>query len=172
VFFLVGILLYISAICTHITFNYLRNKSDKNKEISTDLGSMDYKLLFGILKISSVFVVMFGLFTTAFGIGFLNATLAYHLEQVEMSEQKNVRYVDFFEYIRFDPHSQFKVTSFVTGSIFTLLSVGYALSSPVWGHLTDRLGSRKMAVMIFGAILIIIGYAFIGPLLFLPVEKA
>ena len=101
--------------------------------------------MLGMLKISTVWNMIFAIVICSMSLAFLNPTLAGHLSSFNFS------------------------TTFV-GLMFLLCESIYTASAPIFGVLIDRWRCSN-TVMIFGSILMIISMLLIGPSPLLNLEK-
>lgn len=99
-----------------------------------------------VFKIPGIVVCCLGIGSTSASIGFISATLEPHLRQ-------------------------FDFTAIFLGIMFVINGGVYALSAPFVGYMVDKVKTPKI-VSIFGSIFIIIGFALIGPVSFLPFETS
>jgi len=88
------------------------------------------------LKIPSVVLATFSVFSASIAVGALQATLERHL-------------------------AQFDLSSMHIGMIFMLYGGAYAFLNPFWGWMADRVSS-KLVIMI-GAFLLCLGFLLVGP---------
>lgn len=64
---------------------------------------------------------------------------------------------------------QFNLTKVETGLVFVINGGTYALTAPFWGRLCDKL-KRPRFLTLLGAVFILIGFLFIGPIFFIPFD--
>jgi drug/metabolite transporter superfamily protein YnfA len=100
--------------------------------------------LFRILRIPSILLASFSVFSASTSVGFLSATLEPHLRQFDLM-----------------PVSM--------GLMFVIEGGIYAITAPVWGYLCDRKVQPKIVTLI-GSIFIVVGFLLIGPAPFLPLD--
>ncbi|CAG2172886.1 unnamed protein product [Oppiella nova] len=69
-----------------------------------------------------------------------------------------------------EPHlRRFDLSPIIMGCIFVISGGIYAITTPIWGKLCDK-GFDPKKLSLFGSILCLIGFTFIGPLDFIPIE--
>lgn len=78
-------------------------------------------------------------------VGFNEATLGHHLEQFHLKE-------------------------FQTGLVFTVPAILYALGTPFWGHIADKI-NKKAILCLIGISFCSIGFLLIGPVGFLKLKS-
>lgn len=108
-----------------------------------DLGSPS---IISALKVPSIVMFCCSVFITAASLGFLQATLEPHVRK-------------------------FGLSSLQTGFMFILEGSTYALTSPIWGWLCDKLLSPGI-VTVLGAILISVSWLLVGPAPFLNLNTS
>ncbi|XP_071452139.1 MFS-type transporter SLC18B1-like [Hetaerina americana] len=99
-----------------------------------------------MMRVPSVIVTSFVIVVASSTWGFLDPTLEPHLRQFQLSAEE-------------------------IGLIFLLFSAVYAVSSPLWGWLADRL-SNHWSMMAWGLIASTVGLLLLGPSPFIPGLKS
>ncbi|XP_046392956.1 MFS-type transporter SLC18B1-like [Ischnura elegans] len=99
-----------------------------------------------MMRVPSVIVTSFVIVVASSTWGFLDPTLEPHLRQFQLSAEE-------------------------VGLIFLLFSAVYAVSSPIWGWLADRLSSH-WSMMAWGLIASTIGLLLLGPSPIIPFLKS
>lgn len=97
-----------------------------------------------ILRIPSILLASFTVFSASTSIGFLSATLEPHLRQ-------------------------FDLMPVTMGLMFVIEGGIYAVTAPLWGYLCDRKVQPKI-ITLMGALFIVFGFLLIGPAPFIPME--
>jgi len=97
------------------------------------------------LKVPSITMAMYSVACSACSLGFIQATLEPHLRD-------------------------FHLSPLIVGSLFVVSGGTYGFSAPLWGMICDH--KPPKAVTSIGAVLIIIGFAVLGPLPFLGFNKS
>jgi len=93
--------------------------------------------LLAALKIPSVAVATFAVFSGSIAVGALQATLERHL-------------------------AQFDLTTMEVGFFFMLYGGAYALPNPLWGWIADKF-SPKIVILV-GSFLLVVGHLLVGPI--------
>ncbi|XP_054156784.1 MFS-type transporter SLC18B1-like [Oppia nitens] len=69
-----------------------------------------------------------------------------------------------------EPHlRRFNLSPIIMGCIFVISGGIYAITTPIWGRLCDK-GFNPKKLCLFGSILSLVGFTFIGPLDFIAIE--
>ncbi|CAG2113575.1 unnamed protein product [Medioppia subpectinata] len=69
-----------------------------------------------------------------------------------------------------EPHlRKFDLSPIIMGCIFVISGGIYAITTPIWGRLCDK-GFDPKKLSLFGSLLCLIGFTFIGPLDFIPLQ--
>ncbi|CAL8093265.1 unnamed protein product [Orchesella dallaii] len=111
---------------------------------TTDEKSSDGFTVLSILKVPGVMLAACAIITAALSIGFLSSSLEPHVRQFGLSPVE-------------------------TGLVFVINGGIYAISAPGWGWFCDRTSEPKY-ITLAGAILVTVGFLFIGPVPFIPIE--
>ncbi|ODM98602.1 MFS-type transporter SLC18B1 [Orchesella cincta] len=118
-------------------------KSTSAAEITDEKSSSGFTVL-SILRVPGVMLAACAIIVSALSIGFLSSSLEPHIRQFGLSPVE-------------------------TGLVFVINGGVYAISAPAWGWFCDTTSEPKL-VTLAGAILITIGFLFIGPVPFIPIE--
>ncbi|XP_054157220.1 MFS-type transporter SLC18B1-like [Oppia nitens] len=75
-----------------------------------------------------------------------------------------------FNAVTLEPHlRQFNLSPLLIGSIFIIFGATHAIITPIWGKLCEN-GISPKKLCIIGYLLCTVGYLFIGPQFFIPIE--
>ncbi|XP_023213749.1 MFS-type transporter SLC18B1-like, partial [Centruroides sculpturatus] len=98
-----------------------------------------------LLKSPAYIIDLLCCVSSSFALGFNDATLEPHLRE-------------------------FGLSPVLLGTIFIVIGAIYALGSPIWGFLCDKLHGRYTHILCtVGIFLSLIGFLFIGPVPFIPI---
>ncbi|CAJ0603581.1 unnamed protein product [Cylicocyclus nassatus] len=100
----------------------------------------------GLLRVPTIWIMLFALFNVAVSTSFINPAMAGHLES-------------------------FHLSSTVVGLLFLVSGVCYSVTAPLNGLLVDRYKCHLIG-MLFAPIAIIISLSLTGPSPFLPLQKS
>lgn len=96
------------------------------------------------LKVPSILMASYSVACAASSLGFIQATLEPHLRD-------------------------FHLTPLQIGAFFVISGACYGVSAPIWGLYCDRKSPKSATAM--GAVLMILAFAFMGPLPFFHIKK-
>lgn len=119
--------------------------------------------LLRILRIPAVLLAAYSVFAASLTIEFLSATLEPHLRQVSCGFYLKLGYLLTLY------NKQFGLTPVLTGFMFVMEGGVFALTTPIWGYLCDRIIIPRM-ITLMGGTLIIFGFLFIGPIPFIHLK--
>uniref|UniRef100_T1J6T1 Major facilitator superfamily (MFS) profile domain-containing protein n=1 Tax=Strigamia maritima TaxID=126957 RepID=T1J6T1_STRMM len=122
-----------------VTFFLIPDREDVEDELT-----VGGKSLLSAFKVPAVLIASFAVSSTSISIGFTQALLEPHLRQ-------------------------FKLPPTLTGFMFIINGSLYALTSPIWGRLCDKLGNAKLWSAV-SAVCMCISFLFLGPAPFFPFD--
>lgn len=117
-----------------------------------------------MIKIPSISLALYGVFVGTSCLGFLDATLEPHLRQVMI-----INKVNFLFNLKNLYKSQFELSPSIMGLIFTIGGAVFAITGPLFGYAVEK-WIKPTTCILFGTLLVLLGFVFIGPIHFLPLE--
>ncbi|ODM97535.1 MFS-type transporter SLC18B1 [Orchesella cincta] len=155
-FAVIGSLLVSSSIATYFFFPGLKEINVKSETAleSFEVPSQEVESsppvvlggfsIFRILKIPVIAIAAYSIIAAMTSVGVLSCNLEHHLEQFQLNKLQ-------------------------IGAVFILNGGVYAVTAPVWGWICDRTEDQKL-ITLAGAVFTILGFIFIGPIPYFPLD--